>query len=75
MFKGMVERLTKEMKILVPQAMETNLKILAVPERKYAVWNGGSILSSIPTFDNMWCTRAEYDETGPSIVYTKKMDK
>ena len=75
MFKGMVERLTKEMKILVPQAMETNLKILAVPERKYAVWNGGSILSSIPTFDNMWCTRAEYDEVGPSIVYTKKMDK
>lgn len=73
MFKGMCERIRKEMKSLVPLAMQDNIKVIALPERKYAVWNGGSILSSIPTFDNMWVTKEEFKECGPSIIHTKSV--
>merc|ERR1711972_1060499 len=37
---------------------------IAPPERKYSVWIGGSILSSLSTFQQMWITKQEYDECG-----------
>jgi actin-related protein len=43
-------------------------KIIAAPERKYSVWIGGSILGSLSTFGQMWISKQEYDECGPSIV-------
>ena len=71
MFSGFPERLTKEIKNLAPEKMKNNVKVIAVPERKYSVWNGGSILSSISTFGSMWITRDEYNESGASIVHRK----
>jgi actin-related protein len=47
------------------------IKIIAPPERKYSVWIGGSILSSLSTFQQMWIRKSEYDESGPSIVHRK----
>lgn len=41
--------------------------MVAPPERKYSVWIGGSILSSLSTFQQMWIAKSEYDEAGPSI--------
>merc|ERR1711962_909868 len=38
-------------------------------ERKYSVWIGGSILASLSTFQQMWISKQEYDECGPSIVH------
>merc|ERR1719261_183527 len=49
MFLGIGERMTKELTALAP------------PERKYSVWIGGSILSSLSTFQQMWISKAEYD--------------
>jgi len=69
MFKGIAERMQKEIKALAPQSM--TVKIIAPPERKYSVWIGGSILSSLSTFEEMWVKKAEYDESGPSIVHRK----
>jgi len=46
-------------------------KVVAPPERKYSVWIGGSILSSLTTFQTMWITKREYDEAGPTIVHNK----
>lgn len=69
MFKGIPERLQKEIKLLAPASM--NIKIIAPPERKYSVWIGGSILSSLSTFEEMWISKQEYDEAGPSIVHRK----
>lgn len=40
------------------------IKVLAPPERKYSVWIGGSILSSLATFQTMWITKSEYEEAG-----------
>jgi len=69
MFPGIAERLTKELTSLAPAAMK--IKVVAPPERKYSVWIGGSILASLSTFRQMWITKAEYDERGPTIVHRK----
>lgn len=45
------------------------VKIVAPPERKYSVWIGGSILASLSTFQNLWISKQEYDESGPGIVH------
>eukprot|EP01083_Nonionella_stella_P087296 242786_1 len=45
--------------------------ISAPMERKYSTWIGGSILSSLSTFEEMWIKPSEYDETGPTIVHRK----
>jgi actin-related protein/ubiquitin len=69
MFPGIGERLTKEITALAPPTMK--IKVVAPPERKYSVWIGGSILSSLSTFQSMWISKDEYDDAGPSIVHRK----
>jgi len=69
MYEGVAERLSKEMIALAPSTMK--IKIVAPPERKYSVWIGGSILASLSTFQQMWISKQEYDESGPSIVHRK----
>ncbi|KAH0486428.1 MAG: uncharacterized protein KVP18_001601 [Porospora cf. gigantea A] len=69
MYDGIGERMTKDVSSLAPSAM--SVKIVAPPERKYSVWIGGSIVSSLSTFANMWITKDEYDESGPAIVHRK----
>jgi actin-related protein len=67
MFKQIDQRLKDELDKLSPQTM--TVKIVAPPERKYSVWIGGSILASLSTFEEMWVTKGEYDESGPAIVH------
>jgi actin-related protein len=69
MFPGIADRLQKELVNLAPSTMK--VKIIAPPERKYSVWIGGSILSSLSTFQQMWISKEEYDESGPQIVHRK----
>jgi actin-related protein len=69
MFPGIADRMQKEMTSLAPSAMK--IRVVAPLERKYAVWIGGSILSSLSTFQTMWISKQEYDESGPSIVHRK----
>ncbi len=69
MFEGIDKRMEKEIVALAPASMK--IKIVAPPERKYSVWIGGSILSSLSTFQQMWISKQEYDESGPAIVHRK----
>jgi len=69
MYDGIADRLTKQMVELAPSTMK--IKVVAPPERKYSVWIGGSILASLSTFQQMWISKAEYDESGPGIVHRK----
>jgi len=69
MFEGIAERMEKEITALAPSTMK--VKVIAPPERKYAVWIGGSILASLATFPQMVITHEEYNEAGPSIVHRK----
>ena len=69
MFPGISDRLKMELTKLAPPG--NKIRIIAPPERKYSVWMGGSILSSLTTFQQMWISREEYDEEGPGIVHRK----
>lgn len=69
MFPGIVERLTKCMENFVPTNVK--VKVIAPAERKYSVWIGGSVLSSLSSFQQSWITKQEYDEQGPTIVHQK----
>ncbi|KAH9412135.1 actin [Ordospora pajunii] len=69
MYPGLAERIHNEIKSLAPPTIK--LGVVAPPERKYSVWIGGSILASLSTFQQMWVTKAEYQESGPSIVHRK----
>merc|ERR1712154_220294 len=67
MFPGISDRLQHEISQLAPSNVK--VKIIAAAERKYSVWIGGSILSSLQSFNEMWITKEHYDETGPGIVH------
>ena len=69
MFPGIADRMKKEMVALAPSTMK--IKIIAPAERKFSVWNGGSTLASLSTFQQMLVSKQEYDESGPSIVHRK----
>ena len=69
MYPGIAERLQKEITAMAPSSMK--VKLIALPERKWMVWMGGSILSALGTFQQMWITKQEYDETGPEIVHRR----
>jgi len=69
MYPGIADRMQKEITTLAPSTMK--IKTIAPPERKYSVWIGGSILASLSTFQQMWISKQEYDESGPAIVHRK----
>lgn len=69
MFEGIANRVQKEVESLAPASMK--IKVVAPPERQYSVWIGGSILSSLSTFQQMWVSKNEYEEMGPAIVHRK----
>ena len=69
MYPGIGERLTKELTSKAPPSIK--IKVVAPNERKYSVWIGGSILSSLSSFQQMWVSKSEYDEAGASIVHRK----
>ena len=66
---GIQERLEKDVSALAPA--NTKIKVDAPAERRFAVWIGGSVLSSLSTFGSMWITKAEFEENGVSIVHKK----
>jgi len=68
-FPGIGERLHGEMTKLLSSSYEHNIE--ALPSRRHNTWAGGSILSSLTAFQQMWISKDEYDENGPSIVHRK----
>ena len=66
MYAGFAERLHKELTALAPSTVK--IKITAPPERKYSAWIGGSILYSLSSFQQLWISKEEYYEHGPSII-------
>lgn len=68
-FPGFADRVHKEMSELAPDSI--NVKILAPMDRKFSAWIGGSVLSTLDSFNSSWITKTEYYETGPSIIQRK----
>ena len=71
MFPGITDRMQKEITDLAPSNMKVKVVTLTDDMKKYSAWIGGSILASLSTFQQMWITKEEYDESGPSIVHRK----
>jgi len=69
LYKGLPDRLQKELDAVCPQA--NMVKIIAAPDRYYSVWTGGSTLCSLSTFESQWITKEEYEENGAEIVHRK----
>ena len=68
-FDGMGERMQKELTALVPPSIK--VRVIASPERKYMVWIGGALLTTLSSFQQMWVTKAEYEESGVGIIHQK----
>ena len=52
----------------------TKLKVITHPsitERKFSTWIGGSILSSLGSFHQLWLSKQEYEEHGAMIIERK----
>lgn len=69
MFLGTTERTSKELQTLIPPT--TKINVVGPPERQFLPWIGGSILSSLSTFQAMWITKSEFQEQGASIIHKK----
>ena len=69
MYEGIADRLKTEITTLAPPGSE--IRIVATPDRKYAVWKGASTLASLSTFAASWISKAEYEEHGAAIVHRK----
>jgi len=68
LFPGMEQRLSKEMSELIPSSYK--VRVVAPKssvERKFAGWIGGSVLTSLGSFQQLWLSRVEYEEYGVSL--------
>jgi actin-related protein len=68
---GLVERVQKQ----VPEIAPPNVKVKVIThmpnERKFSAWIGGSILSSLGSFQQMWMSRQEFEEHGAIMIERK----
>jgi len=71
LYSGMAERLQSEITDLASPNIKA--KVLDIPDRKYSVWLGASLLASLSAFGQMSIVRKEYDEYGPSIIHRKSV--
>lgn len=72
LFQNFPERLQRLLISTAPQ--NVRIKVLTHPslsERKFSSWIGGSILSSLGTFHQMWFSKQEYEEHGAALIERK----
>ena len=72
LFSGFPERFQKQITNSNKQTFK--IKIITHPsntERKFSAWIGGSILSSLASFHQLWLSQAEFEEHGASIIERK----
>ncbi|CAB3262510.1 unnamed protein product [Arctia plantaginis] len=68
MYPGIADRMQKEITPLAPSTIKLRS---SHPREKVLCMVGGSILASLSTFQQMWISKQEYDESGPGIVHRK----
>lgn len=80
LFKGFDKRLQRDLQTRISERLElqgsskvsdsNGAPVVSVKthlSQKYAVWSGGSILASMPIFNNLCHSKQEYEENGPGI--------
>ncbi|KAJ1928245.1 NuA4 histone acetyltransferase subunit [Tieghemiomyces parasiticus] len=71
LFPGFADRVNFELQHLAPGSRIRIHAPGSTVERKFSTWLGGSILSSLGTFHQLWISKQEYQESGASIVNKK----
>lgn len=71
MFRGMRERMLKELSTLLPSS--TQARVALVPEPMHGAFLGGSILSSLGSMQSNWISREDYEEQGVSVIHTRSI--
>ncbi|RCI12298.1 hypothetical protein L249_0274 [Ophiocordyceps polyrhachis-furcata BCC 54312] len=68
LINGFNDRLNNELTAMYP-GLKVKLHAAGLStERRFGAWIGGSILASLGTFHQMWISRKEYEENGPTVV-------
>jgi actin, other eukaryote len=70
MIKNFPERLKMELQGMLPNNKD-HVKINAQKERLYSSWIGASVVCSISNFQQMWVSKNDWEEIGPSIIHKK----
>ena len=65
LFGGLPERFGNELQDLIPTE---RVRVHASTERELATFVGGSILASLPTFQDMWVTSTDYRDHGAQVT-------
>jgi len=72
LFASLRDRLEKELSEVAPHMVKVKVVSPAnAVERRYSTWIGGSILSSLGTFQQMWMSKEEYEEHGAGLIHKK----
>lgn len=74
LYDGFVDRLTSELAKPTHSPVTAKVKILqqmSGAQRQFSPWVGGSILASLGSFQQMWVSREEYEESGKGVVEKK----
>ena len=74
MFKGLPQRLIKEIKALSPELMQAKeVKLLLIQKGNSPLWMGGFILLSNSQFKSIFITIYQFEENGPIIIQRKML--
>lgn len=65
MLKGFADRMISETQRLTNNNID--IRIISPRERKFTTWIGGSILTGLSTFRNMWLTKKSWEDN-PKII-------
>jgi actin-related protein len=71
LLNGFPDRINSDISQLVPGMKVRVHAPGSSSERKHAAWLGGSILSSLGSFHQMWVSRKEWEELGYSVIDKK----
>ncbi|XP_043825542.1 actin, clone 302-like [Dromiciops gliroides] len=69
LFPGLGERVAKEIKAQAPQM--TKIKVIVPAECRFSSWFGGSLLTTLNSFQHMWIYNYEYEDFGASIIHRR----
>ena len=67
LYPGFEKRLTKELNGIVPTNYRVKVTAMKGEERANAAWIGGSILTSLGSFQQLWLSKTEYHEYGSTL--------
>ena len=67
---GFQSRVQQEIEQMVPTQFQP-ANVIASKERRFGAWMGGSIVAQLPSMQQMWIRKRDYNEHGPQIINRK----